>query len=393
MRHSALLLSVCGLAFLAACETTGTPGPATAPTSASATDMPENAAPLKLAPMPSAPLDRSRTLTRIGFGSCLKQKDDMSIWPVIAGTEPDVFLFIGDNVYGDVWEDDFDLPDLKEAYATLASREEFAAFREQVPMMVTWDDHDYGRNDFGAGFPMRAESEELYKYVWDISGDDPRQDYPGIYYSEIIGEEEGRRVQILMLDTRYFRSDLMPTDEKNAPGKERYMPDPDPSKTMLGDAQWAWLAGELEKPADLRILVSSIQVIADGHGWEAWRTLPTERQKLYDTISAAGAESLVMISGDRHAGALYLKEGELSYPLWELTSSSLNAPQSKWRAEAGITTEEAGPYRVGGMYYDTNFGLIDIDWDADTLAFVLKGETGETVRKQIIPMADLRPVY
>ena len=68
-----------------------------------------------------------------------------------------------------------------------------------------------------------------------------------------------------MLDTRYFRSPLKPTDEMNARGKERWIPDEDPSKTMLGDAQWAWLENELKRPAELRLIVSSIQVLSEGH--------------------------------------------------------------------------------------------------------------------------------
>ena len=37
---------------------------------------------------------------------------------------------------------------------------------------------------------------------------------------------------------------------------------------MLGEEQWRWLGNLLREPADLRLLASSIQVVADGHGWE-----------------------------------------------------------------------------------------------------------------------------
>ncbi len=58
----------------------------------------------------------------------------------------------------------------------------------------------------------------------------------------------GMRVQVILLDMRWFRSPLKITDQRGAPGKERYLPDPDPTKTMLGETQWAWLADELRKP-------------------------------------------------------------------------------------------------------------------------------------------------
>lgn len=344
--------------------------------------------------MPAIPLDHSQTLTRIAIGSCYKQTEPGDeIWDKIAATNPNLFLYIGDNVYGDVWEDDYQLPELRTAYETLAANEKFAAFRRSTPLMVTWDDHDYGRNDAGANFPMKLESEKLFENVWAVPEDDIRRHRPGVYFTDIIGQEEGRKVQIIMLDTRFFRDDLKPTDEKGAPGKERYMPDYLTSKTMLGADQWAWLQSELEKPADLRLLVSSIQVIADGHGWEAWRTLPNERQKLYDTIKAAGAESLVLISGDRHAGAIYRRDEKLAYPLYELTASSLNLPASKWRAENGETRMEPGPYRLTDMFYDVNFGQVDIDWDKDEIYLRLIDQNGAVAQEQRIKMDELRPVY
>ena len=61
---------------------------------------------------------------------------------------------------------------------------------------------------------------------------------------------------------------------------------------MLGDAQWAWLAERLREPAALRLIVSSIQVLAEGHGWERWSNLPKERQRLFDLIRDTGARSV-----------------------------------------------------------------------------------------------------
>ena len=130
----------------------------------------------------------------------------------------------------------------------------------------------------------------------------------GVYHAEIHGPI-GQRVQIILLDTRTFRAPLEPTNDWNAPGKERYMPDPDPAKTMLGEAQWRWLRAQLEQPAELRLIVSSVQVLAEGHGFERWGNLPLERQKLFDLIAESGASDVVFLSGDRHFGALYHRPG------------------------------------------------------------------------------------
>jgi alkaline phosphatase D len=68
-------------------------------------------------------------------------------------------------------------------------------------------------------------------------------------------------------------------DERNTLGRERYISDP--AKTMLGEAQWRWLEERFKEPGDLRLIVSSIQVLAEGHGWERWGNLPLEGQRLF----------------------------------------------------------------------------------------------------------------
>ena len=295
------------------------------------------------------------------------------MWDWIAAENSDLILYIGDNVYGDVRSNDAALPELKAAYMRLAASQPFARARAMAPVLTTWDDHDYGLNDAGGDYRLKTQSEALFEYVWDIK--DERRGRPGVYGSWIIGDE-GKRVQVIMLDTRFFRSPLKPTDEQGARGKERWLPDSDPAKTMLGDAQWAWIADELKKPADLRLLVSSIQVMSEGHGWEAWREFPLERERLYRVIKQSGAKDVMILSGDRHSAAFYERKDVIGYPLFEATSSSINLPAAKWRAESGETHVEEDPNRLGAMIYDANYGVIDIDWASKTASFVIKGAEG-----------------
>ncbi len=337
--------------------------------------------------MPSPKLDTRKALTRIGFGSCLKEKDDQSIWNTIAAENPDAFVFLGDNVYGDLYSNDPrfndpEMPVMKASYEKLADSRAFADFRAKVPMMVTWDDHDYGANDAGAEYQFKDKAKDLFLEAWNIPDNDARRTRPGIYTSEMVGPK-GETVQFILLDTRYFRGPLKKTDEKNAPLKERYVQSFDPTSTMLGEAQWTWLDSELKKPADLRILVSSIQVIADGHGWEAWRTLPLERQKLYNMLKDNNASNTVIISGDRHSGAFYERSDVTDFRLVEMTTSSLNAPVSVWRARSGETRIEPGPFRDGDPQMEVNYGLMDIDWDKREAKLSLVSPDNETRSKTI----------
>ena len=386
MRYALAALSVFALS---ACTTApeGAPGYAIAALPDNP-EVPDGA--IRAVPMPSAPLDRTKPPTRIVFGSCADQNEDQSIWNRIAAENPELVLFIGDNVYGDVDSGDAALPELKAAYMRLAQSEPFSRVRAAAPVLTMWDDHDYGLNDADAGFELRESAEALYEYVWALPQDDSRRSRPGVYGSWMFGEEEGRRLQLIMLDTRYFRSALKKTDERGARGRERYLPDPDPDKTMLGDAQWAWLEAELQKPADLRLLVSSIQVIADGHGWEAWKMLPAERARLYALIDETDANGVIMLSGDRHSAALYRKEGVSDYPLFEATSSSLNLPGARWRAMSGDTYVEPGPNRLAGMFFEANYGLIEIDWDAGAVTVSIRGQDGAVFAEETIARDDLQ---
>ena len=254
---------------------------------------------------PNISLDTSAPLTRLAFGSCNHQSRSQHMWAQIAATNPQAFLFIGDNNYGDNgWSGDAGLSSLIAAYAKQAVTPELNDFRSKVPMMATWDDHDFGFNDGGANFAFRDWSETIFETFWGAS--DTVKSRPGIYDSYMVGAE-GKMTQIIMLDTRYFRSDFdrMPYQEQRPP-LGSYVPSNDPAKTILGDAQWQWLAQELASPADLRIVVSSIQVLTDAHNYESWEQLPLEREKLYRVLAEREESGMVLLSGDRHAGVSIL---------------------------------------------------------------------------------------
>jgi alkaline phosphatase D len=326
-------------------------------------------------------------LTRIAFGSCADEERPQPIWDAVLAYRPELFLFAGDNVYGDVRSgqdvtNDAELIEsLQQSYARAAAVPGLVALRSTVPHLATWDDHDYGRNDAGADFAGRHEAQKLFLQFWDLPLSDERHRRDGIYSARTLGPE-GQRVQVILLDTRFFRSPLKPTDQRNSPGRERYLPDDDPTKTMLGEAQWAWLAERLQEPAELRLVVSSIQVLAEGHGWERWGNLPRERQRLYDLIRETRANGVLFLSGDRHIGALYREVDRVPYPLVEITSSGLN--------QVFPANRETGPNRLGAVYGAANFGTIDIDWWADTLTLSLRNEAGEPVRRHTVRFDELR---
>jgi len=84
---------------------------------------------------------------------------------------------------------------------------------------------------------MKAVAKDYFLDFFDVPMDDARRTREGVYTSYSFGPH-GKRLQIILLDGRWFKS----------------------GESYLGDEQWAWLAEEFAKPADLRILVNGYQV-------------------------------------------------------------------------------------------------------------------------------------
>lgn len=326
--------------------------------------------------------DDKLVLTRIAFGSCARQDKPQPIWNAVVAARPDIYLSLGDNIYGDTE----DMAVMKKKYAQLAAIPGWQKLKKTCPILATWDDHDYGVNDGGADYPKKDESQQLFLDFFGIPKDSPRRTQKGVYHAEVFGPPE-KRVQIILLDTRYFRSPLKKKPGKRPFGEGPYEPSTDLKATMLGDAQWAWLEAQLKVPAKLRILVSSIQLVPQDHGWEKWLNFPHERERLYKLIKDTKAGGLVTVSGDRHLAELSMMDAGIGYPLYDLTSSGLTEGSPKWRKF------EVNRHRVATMNHGNNFGLVRIDWSQDDplIRLQIRDEEGEVTIQEKLPLSWLQP--
>lgn len=329
---------------------------------------------------------------RIAFGSCAKQSKPQPIWAAVRAARPELFLFLGDNLYADAQDADT----LRRRYAEFREVKALQSFRRDVPHLAIWDDHDFGDDDVGGDYPLKALSQQLFCDEWRVPADSPRRTRAGIYESWRI-ERGGRTVQVLMLDLRFNRTPLvadpalkqgymamvMKAKLGGGPMKGWYVPNLDPAATLLGEPQWAWLADRLAEPADVRLLCSSVQLAAEGTGWEGWNNFPLERQRLVDLIREKRAEGVVAISGDMHYADLSRWDTPGSYPLWDLTSSGLT---EVW----DIPTPNSR--RVGEVYAGVNFGLVDIDFSAPQPALTLgiRDVNGESRLQHRVSLDQLR---
>ncbi len=302
-----------------------------------------------------------KEINTIAFGSCAFQFAKQDIWPKIKMNDPDCWIWLGDNIYGDTEK----INVLERKYAKLKANAYYQEFSTTTPVYATWDDHDYGGNNLGKHYPTKEESRLAFLNFFNEPGNSPRWDRPGVYTSYDLGADE-RSVKLILLDTRYNRDD------------------PSPDGDMLGPEQWQWLEQELTtNKATITIIGSSIQFVSQGHQFESWGNFPQARQRLINLLGSTETKGAIFISGDRHLSEISMEKGtEAGFRLYDFTSSGLTHGIPKWI----VNDSEA---RLGHFYHKKNFGIINIDWHNRKLLLETHNEDNDPVLGHIINFSEL----
>ncbi|TVU29472.1 hypothetical protein EJB05_21038, partial [Eragrostis curvula] len=333
--------------------------------------------------------DATAVVSRIAFGSCANQSAPQPIWDAVAGFDPQVFIWLGDNVYGDnkrpfrvfgkertvgPWKN---VPrfypstedELRGKYELAKTQPGYAKLKEKAQVIGTWDDHDYGLNDAGKEFSGKVFTQRLMLDFLDEAEDSPR----------------------------YHRDPLLSDG------------------TILGDPQWQWLERELHgPPSEITIIGSSIQVVSNLSAVtgplfyvESWARFPRERERLFRLIDSSKRNGVIFISGDVHFGEIARFDCGAEYPLYDITSSGLtqsveNAvpavfrPLMRFLALVTPTTMRVlSPncrYK-SCSYGQPNFGAIEIDWNAvpQQIKLELRDVQGHFVHRVEFPISELHP--
>lgn len=299
----------------------------------------------------------------IAFGSCNKHTVKNKLWDDVLAAQPDIWIWGGDIIYADTDK----ASEIARMFEIQKEIPGYKALYDQVQVVGTWDDHDYGLNDGGVEFTSKAASQQVFLDFMDVPKDSPRRKREGVYTSKTYDLPAGS-VKILVLDTRYFRSALTPATDK----KKRYQPNTYGEGTVLGETQWAWLEEELRiSKADFNILVSSIQFLSNEHGFETWGNFPHEVDKLKGLVEESEAKGVIVLSGDRHISEFseIIVPG-LSYPLIDFTSSGLTHVYSSYSGEPN-------PYRIGEVISKKSFGLLNFNLKTKEVQMQMVGDQGK----------------
>ena len=166
------------------------------------------------------------SLTRISFGSCSKQDRPQPLWRQILRRQPNVFVWGGDNVYHDrrtgLKFEPSPIERMRANYATQLAVPDYALVREHIPVIGTWDDHDFGLNDAGHEYENRSASQQLFLNFMDVPPGNARRRQEGVYSSHLMTTETGQLIKLILLDVRFHRTEYRP----------------DWTGQMLGEQQW-----------------------------------------------------------------------------------------------------------------------------------------------------------
>lgn len=285
-------------------------------------------------------LSEITNLTRLSFGSCTDQNDPQPLWRDLINQKPDLWIWGGDNVYVD-WDAS---KDIKVSYDKQNKVPDYVEFKSQVPIIGTWDDHDYGVNNGNGKFEGKDLSQKFALDFLEEPKDSPRRKQKGIYTSYNF-KSHGHDVKIILLDARYFKK-----LEKDYP--------------MLGKTQWDWFEKELrESKADIHFVMSGTPFLNPNlPHTEEW-SQTKDYKRLLTMLDKIKPKGLVLLSGDKHFSSYYFKHGHL-----EFMSSGMTHTASKalwW------FLKRLFPNAV----FELNYGQIDISWVNSTPIITLSIRT------------------
>ncbi len=291
---------------------------------------------LPLAAQSTSEVHSEKTITKIAFGSCNNPRDKTpAIFNAVIAKQPDVFVFLGDNIYGDTKDMDV----LKKKYQELEAVEDFRKLRESTTMLATWDDHDFGLNN-GNGRNLKDGKAATRKaFVEYRAHRNYGNDREGVYHKTDLGA-----IEIFHLDPRWFsQSEPSPVDPSQP--------------SCFGKDQWAWILKSLKESK------APFKVLSMGAIWQDKKNSETddmftywyERDALLDFIRRERIDGIILHGGDIHVSRYLFHPGRVGYDLHDFIMSpghkriipSLNVyhPSLEWSLVEGqqFLTLEADP--------------------------------------------------
>lgn len=290
-------------------------------------------------------------------GELFSEFSNHKVYDQIRAAKPLFFLHLGDLHYANI--NSKVIADHVETYREVLNAPRQGELYRSVPLVYTWDDHDFcGDASDGQSRGRKAARLAYQRCVPHYPLVEGAGDVP-IYQAFTVG-----RIRFLLTDTRSERS-------------KRTLPD-NAAKSILGARQKQWLKDELRAGRDrfpLVVVVSSVPWLGDPKknpvDTDGWFSYSTERAELGSFIQKNDIRNILMLSADAHMLALddgsnnRGATGTGGFPVFQ--ASPLDRTNSK----------KGKPFTFSHGLFDFDdgqFGLVTInDTGGSTVQVVLRG--------------------
>lgn len=297
----------------------------------------------------TSPVGRTRTLPapddastplRLAVASCQRYHSGLFVaYDHMAADAPDLVLFLGDYIYemgastsearGPASWPAAKIADYRALYELARSDPSLQKMHAACPWLVIWDDHEV-MNDY-AGGPVRLQGdtgrlarrmEMAYRTWYEHMPVSPRALLGGMaglldnsQALQIHGTVRwGRVANLHLLDTRQYRSPQVPCGTAGLFDPRDCSALQDAGRSMLGEAQAAWLDGQLRANGAGRpdathwnlicqsVVFSRFPIPLFGGrlNHDNWDGYPAARRRILDAIAEARTQGPVVLSGDIH---------------------------------------------------------------------------------------------
>ena len=251
------------------------------------------------------------------------------IFSRIYDDQPDMMLWIGDNIY--LREPDWNTrTGIYHRYTHTRSLPEFQPLLASTHHYAIWDDHDYGPNDSDRSFWGKENTLKAFKDFWA----NPNYGVGGT--EGITGSFTWEDCQFFMMDDRWYRASRLGTD-------------------YYGEKQLAWLLDALKQSkATYKFICNGGQVLSDAADHDNYILFAAERKVLLDSLDKFNITGVVFLTGDHHhaeVSKLTTPDGDVFY---DITSSPLTSSSYDH-------TKEPNHLRLPGSIFGVrNYALIDV---------------------------------
>lgn len=303
----------------------------------------------------SSPVGRTRTApaagtpvdhVRLAVATCQNYTHGhFHAWSQVVADQPDLVIFLGDYIYEGGFTSSgvrnhnspeiVSLADYRNRHALYRGDPQLQEAHRVAPWVLTWDDHEVENNHAGLIPQDRADDPifvdrrtAAYQAYWEHLP--LRAEPEGIGLAMHRSLRWGDLVDLFVLDGRQHRDDQPCGADIGQTCDERV----DPSRTMLGVEQLAWLQQGLAA-ADARWTVLANQTvmtpmpIGTAYNLDQWDGYVGERSVVLDHL--AGVRNPVVLTGDFHAaGVGHLREEPAGSPVvgTELITTSISSRAS-----------------------------------------------------------------